>query len=78
MDEIENTPSLMNKKADELTVADNFKIMAVVTVAIVAVPALVAGGAAAVQSFADWRRRRKEASETETVEETPVEETTEV
>jgi hypothetical protein len=59
MNEIENTPSLMNKKADDMTVADSLKLTALVMAAFVAIPVVTAAGAAAFQSFANWRSARK-------------------
>lgn len=73
MEEIENTPSLMNKTQDELTVADNLKLTAVVAGAFIAIPMAVAGIAAGGRKAWAWYQNRKE-TEVETTEEIPAEE----
>lgn len=70
MEDTENTPSLMNKKADELTVADNFKLVAIMVGAFVAIPVVIGGASAAVQTFAELRRQRKAEKKVEAIETT--------
>lgn len=72
MEENETTPSLMDKTQDELTVADNFKITAVVAGAFIAIPLAVAGAAAGGRKAWTWFKNRN--AETESTEETPAEE----
>ena len=64
------TTSLMNKKADELTVGEAIKLNLGVVAVFAAVPLAVAGGAAAYDKFTDWRIRRKIEKELEN-QETP-------
>jgi len=76
MEEIENNTSLLNKKADDLTVADNFKLVAITVAAFVAIPVVIAGASAAVQTAVQMRKQRKAEKKIECIETTAVEEET--
>jgi len=59
MDEITDTnTTLMNKKADELTVGDSIKIQLYALAAVGAVYGAVIGGAVGYNKFVDWRMRK--------------------
>ena len=76
MDEITNNPSLLNKKADDLTVGDNFKLIAIVTTAFVGIPVAIAGVSAGVQKVHQLWKQKKEARKNDFIETTAVEEET--
>lgn len=61
MDEIEHNEKhgLLNKTQDELTVADNLKLVAIVTAAFVAIPVVLGGVAAGLGAFAESRKQKK-------------------
>lgn len=67
MDETENTrKGLLSKTQDEVTVADQLKMTAVVVAAFVAIPVVVAGVGAAASTWWEMRQERKKQAKTET------------
>jgi len=76
MEEIEHNEKhgLLNKTQDELTVADNLKLVAIVTAAFVAIPVVLGGVAAGLGAFADRQQAKKNAKPAPTIVETTAQE----